>query len=108
MKPIDEYTEQLISGLEELWRQVLPDLETPFRSRLRSWLEIGPFETIEYAIQRTCRKAWMAARQGNAMNAGQCRAYCENVLKNEVERQQAAEGQDGWSVSHEEGSSHAS
>jgi hypothetical protein len=81
-----------------LWSQELPDLEPPFRSRLRSWLEIAPFEVVQYAIQRTCRKCWMAARQGRPLNSGQARSYAENVLKNElgIPREGA-----GWEVTRE-------
>jgi hypothetical protein len=99
MKPTSVETEQTISGLEGLWRQVLPDFDPPCRSRLRGWLEIGPPATVEYAIRRACRNCWKAAREGRPLNAGKARAYCENVLKNEVEQKQAA---DGWSAVKEE------
>lgn len=99
MKRTSVATEQMVSGLEALWLEVLPGLETPFRSRLRSWLRIGTLSAVEYSIQRASRKCWKATREGRPLNAGQARAYAENVLRNEMEPRQAGDGQAGWSVS---------
>jgi hypothetical protein len=99
MKPTSVETEEMVTGLEALWREALPDFEVPYRSRLRGWLEIGPFEVVQYAIQRTARKCWKANREGRPLNAGQARAYCEHVLENEMGQQQAG---DGWAVVREE------
>lgn len=99
MKRTSIEMEEMVNALEGLWREVLPSLEVPFRSRLRGWLEIGTLPTVEYAIRRTARKCWRAGREGRPMNSGQCRAYCQHVLEHEMEMQQAG---DGWSVVKEE------
>jgi hypothetical protein len=90
MSPINEYTEQLVNGLEALWIEAIPEYETPYRSRLRSWLKVAPPTTVEYGIRRASRKRWKAALEGRPMSAGQTRAYCEHVILNEVAARQAA------------------
>jgi hypothetical protein len=104
VKPIDVEMEQQVSSLESLWGEVLPDFEAPFRSRFRSWLQIGPLERVEYAINRTARKAWKAGREGRPMNSGQARSYCQHVLENEAGIQREGEG---WHVVREERESRA-
>jgi hypothetical protein len=94
-------TEEMVTGLEALWREVLPSLEVPFRSRLRSWLRIGTLSAVQYSIHRTARKCWKAGREGRPMNSGMARAYCEHVLEHEMEMQQAGAGWAGWSLSQE-------
>jgi hypothetical protein len=95
-------------ALQALWRELFPDIaeEAPYQSRLQKWLQLGGPDLCEYALRRTARKRWKAGREGKPLNAGQARAYCEHVIKNELEgrcgRFGLKELGDGWSVNAQE------
>jgi hypothetical protein len=70
-------------------------LAVPYRSRIQSWVELAPLSLCDCAIRRASRKRWKAAREDRPLTEGQTRAYCENVIKNEVQlRMACAAGED--------------
>ena len=78
-----------LTVLEKQWAEAMPDFRVPSDGFFLALLRVGGLASAEFAIDRTCRKAFACRKAGAPMDATRARQYCITVGSNSAERRSA-------------------